>query len=137
MNIVNSPRSHEEHEGKFEELSNRVLGCALEVHRTLGPGLLESSYEQALAYELEQAGIEFQRQLELPVRYKGLTLEGHYRVDLLIDGQLIIELKAVDKLSEIHSAQILTYMKLAGIKVGLLINFNQNLLKDGIKRFVL
>ena len=137
MKILKAPRSHEEHEGKFEELSNRVLGCALTVHKILGPGLLETCYEQALSYELDQAKIPFQRQLDLPVRYKGVALEGHYRIDLLIDGQLVVELKSVDKLMDIHAAQLLTYMKLAKIKVGLLINFNQNFLKDGIKRFVL
>ena len=122
---------------KFDKLSNNVIGCAIEVHRELGPGLLESSYEQCLARELSIADISFEIQTPLPVIYKGLRLDCGYRVDLLVEKQLIIELKMVDKLLPIHEAQILTYMKLAKISIGLLINFNEELLKDGIKRFVL
>jgi len=122
---------------EFDQLSNRVIGCALEVHRTLGPGLLESTYEQCLAYELSQLGIPFKLQSPLPVRYKGIKLDCGYRIDLFVDDELIVELKSVDKIMEIHKAQLLTYMKLSEVKVGLLINFNVEILKDGIKRFVL
>ncbi|MGC8837420.1 MAG: GxxExxY protein [Anaerolineae bacterium] len=121
----------------FEPLSRQVIGCAIEVHRHLGPGLLESTYEQCLAHELSLAGIPFALQVPLPVEYKGLKLDCGYRVDLLVDGQMIVELKSVDQILPIHTAQILTYMKLARIPVGLLINFNVEVLKDGIKRFVL
>ena len=129
---------HEGHEGmEFDELSNKVIGCAIEVHRGLGPGLLESTYEQCLARELSLANISFEIQAPLPVVYKGLQLDCGYRIDLLVEKRLIIELKAVDRLLPIHEAQILTYMKLAEISLGLLINFNVRLLRDGIKRFVL
>jgi GxxExxY protein len=121
---------------EFDELSNRVLGCALTVHRELGPGLLESTYEQCLAYELGQAGIAFKLQHPLPVHYRGV-LECGYRIDLLVEERLILELKSVEALLNIHFAQVLTYMKLSGIKTGLLINFNVPQLKSGIKRFVL
>jgi len=122
---------------EFDELSNRVIGCALEVHRALGPGLLESAYEQCLAHELSLAGISFKLQLPLPVKYKGIKLDCGYRIDLLVNDELIVELKSVDQIMGIHQAQLLTYMKLSGVKVGLLINFNVEMLKSGIKRFVL
>jgi len=122
---------------EFDKLSNQVIGCAIEVHRALGPGLLESTYEQCLTYELGHAGIRFQLQQALPVHYKGLRLDCGYRVDVLVEDALILELKSADSILAIHHAQILTYMKLAGIKTGLLINFNVSHLKEGIKRFVL
>ncbi len=123
---------------EFEKLSNRVIGCAIEVHRALGPGLLESAYEQCLARELALSDIAFQLQTPLPVEYKDVRLDCGYRVDLFAEKQLIIELKVVEKFLPIHQAQILTYMKLANVSVGLLMNFNVELLKDGgIKRFVL
>ena len=122
---------------QFEHLSKQVIGLAIEVHKNLGPGLLESVYEQCLSYELQMNNIEHQCQVEVPVIYKGHQLNQNYRIDLLIDNQLIIELKAVDKLQGIHQAQLLTYMKLTQIKTGLLINFNESILKNGIKRFVL
>ena len=122
---------------EFDELSNRVIGCALEVHRNLGPGLLESTYEQCLAYEMKLAGMAFKLQYPLPVEYKGIKLDCGYRIDLLVDNSIIIELKSVDKILPIHQAQLLTYMKLADISIGLLINFNVKYLKDGIKRMVL
>jgi len=122
---------------EFDPLSNRVIGCALEVHRALGPGLLESAYEQCLAHELRAEGIAAAVQEPLPIRYKGLQLDAGYRVDLLVEDALIVELKAVERLLPIHEAQLLTYMKLAHIKVGLLINFNAVRLRTGIKRFVL
>jgi GxxExxY protein len=122
---------------EFDDLSNRVIGCAIEVHRHLGPGLLESAYEQCLAHELSRNSIAFQLQLAQPVRYKDVLLDCGYRIDILIENQLVIELKSVQKLSGIHEAQLLTYMKLAEIKIGLLMNFNVTKLKEGIKRFVL
>jgi GxxExxY protein len=122
---------------EFDDLSNRVIGCAIEVHRHLGPGLLESAYEQCLAHELSRNNIAFQLQLAQPVRYKDVLLDCGYRIDVLVENQLIIELKSVEKLLGIHEAQLLTYMKLAEIKIGLLMNFNVIKLKEGIKRFVL
>jgi len=134
---------HEEHEGKtkkivkFDELSNKVIGCAIEVHRELGPGLLESAYEQCLAFELNRANVPFKLQVELPVHYKRIKLDCGYRIDLLADDRLIVELKSVDQLLKIHEAQVLTYMKLAAVSVGLLINFNVDVLRRGVRRFVL
>ena len=122
---------------EFDQLSNQVIGCAIEVHREIGPGLLESTYEQCLAHELITNGFDFKIQHPLPVIYKDIRLDCGYRVDLLVENKLIIELKSVDAINKIHEAQILTYMKLAGIETGLLINFNVGLLKNGIKRFVL
>ncbi len=122
---------------EFDELSRSVIGCAIEVHRTLGPGLFESTYRQCLAYELSHAQIPFQMELPLPVRYKGVLLDCGYRIDLLIGGELIVEVKSVETLLPIHQAQILTYMRLARIPIGLLINFNVTKLQSGIKRFVL
>lgn len=122
---------------EFDDLSNRVIGCAIEVHRELGPGLLESTYEQCLARELRLRDISFKLQHPLPVEYKGIRLLCGYRIDMLIEEELIIELKAVEEIKGIHEAQLLTYMKLAGTKTGLLINFNLTKLKNGIKRYVL
>lgn len=122
---------------EFDELSNKVIGLAIEVHRELGPGLLENTYKQCLAYELSQAEINFQIEVELPVRYKNILISCGYRIDLLIENKLIIELKSVDKILPVHKAQLLTYMRLANIKIGLLMNFNEKILKDGIERFVL
>lgn len=121
---------------KFEELSNRVIGYAIEVHKALGPGLLESTYQQCLAHELSVAGIRFAMEQPLPVRYKGLLLDCGYRVDLLVEESIIIECKSVEELHPVHEAQLLTYLKLADKKIGLLINFNVERLKDGLKRFV-
>ena len=121
---------------EFDGLSNRVISCAIEVHRELSPGLLESTYEQCLAHELKLNGIVFQLQHPQSVQYKGIRLDCGYRLDLLVEGELIIELKSVEKLRGIHEAQLLTYMKLSGVKTGLLMNFNVTKLKDGIKRFV-
>jgi GxxExxY protein len=122
---------------EFDELSRSVIGCAIEVHRTLGPGLLESTYRRCLAYELSHAQIPFQMEMPLPVRYKDVLLECGYRIDLLVGGDLIVEVKSVETLLPIHQAQILTYMRLARIPIGLLINFNVTKLQSGIKRFVL
>ena len=122
---------------EFDELSGKVIGCAIEVHKRLGPGLLESSYERCLSYELLCAGIQHETQKELPIDYKSTKLDCGYRVDLFVYNKLIVELKAVEKLFPIHKAQILTYMKLANVKTGLLLNFNVVRFKDGIKRFVM
>lgn len=121
----------------FDPLSKQVIGCAIEVHRVLGPGLLESTYEQCLAHELREAEIRFTHQQGVPVEYKGVRLDCGYRADFLVDGALILELKSVDAILGIHQAQLLTYMKLAGIRIGLLINFNTPRLEQGIRRFVL
>jgi len=122
---------------KFDDLSNRVIGCAIEVHRNLGPGLLESAYESCLAYELERSQIPCAVQVPMPVKYKRVQLDCGYRIDLLVDDTLIVELKSVDALANIHQAQLLTYMRLAQVETGLLINFNVQRLKDGIKLFCL
>jgi len=122
---------------EFDELSRSVIGCAIEVHRTLGPGLLESTYRQCLAYEFSQTQIPFQMELALPVRYKDVLLDCGYRIDLVVSGNLIVEVKCVETLLPIHQAQILTYMRLTKIPIGLLINFNVTKLQNGIKRFVL
>lgn len=122
---------------EFDELSNRVIGCALEVHRVLGPGLLESTYEQCLARELGLMGLGFQLQVMLPVEYKGVKLDCGYRIDVLVEGELVLEIKSVERLLPVHEAQLLTYLKLSGKRAGLLINFNVQLLKHGLKRMVL
>ena len=122
---------------EFDDLSNRVIGGAIEVHRELGRGLLESTYEQCLAHELRRNGIPFQLQYPQPVKYKDIRLDCGYRIDILVEDELILELKSVEEIKGIHEAQLLTYMKLAGVKIGLLIKFNNTKLKGGIKRFVL
>jgi len=122
---------------EFDKYSKQVIGCAIEVHKTLGPGLLESTYEQCLAHELRLAGLSFELQKSIPVKYKNVKLDCGYRLDLFIENSLIVELKSIRKLQKIHEAQLLTYMKLANVKTGLLINFNELRLKDGLKRFVL
>jgi len=114
-----------------------VIGCAIEVHRNLGPGLLESAYEQCLAYELSQAGLAFELQKTLPVEYKGIHIDCGYRIDVLVEDKIILELKAVERLLPVHAAQLLTYMKLADVGIGLLINFHELQLVKGLKRFVL
>jgi len=122
---------------RFSELSHRVIGCAIEVHRELGPGLLESTYRDCLAKELELNGIPCQREVALPVLYKGFHIESGYRIDLLIDDDILLELKAVTELSPVHEAQLLTYMKRARVHHGFLVNFNVKRLKDGLRSFVL
>ena len=122
---------------EINDLTQKVIGCAMEVHRHLGPGLLESTYEQCLAFELSKAEIPFRLQHPLPVAYKDILLDCGYRIDLFIDDRLIVELKSVEKVLPIHEAQLLTYMKLARVRIGLLMNFNVLLLKDGIKRMML
>jgi GxxExxY protein len=123
-------------EAHSDPSSGKVIGAAIEVHRHLGPGLLESAYEDCLAFELRQQGIAFHRQVALPVIYKGMQLDCSYRMDFVVEEYLVIEIKAVDHLLAIHEAQLLTYLKLSSHKIGLLINFNVPLLRDGIKRMV-
>ena len=118
-------------------LTERVIGLAIEVHRHLGPGLLESAYEECLCFELKQAAIPFARQVALPVLYKGISLDCGYRMDLLVANELIIEIKAVERVIPIYEAQMLSYLRLSGHRIGLLMNFHSVLLKDGIRRFVL
>ena len=122
---------------EFSKLSNTIIGCAIEVHKTLGPGLLESTYQQCLARELKLNDISFKVEFPLPVEYKGVYIECGYRIDMLVENEIILELKSVEELKGIHEAQLLTYMKLAGMKQGFLINFNVRLLKDGLKSFIL
>lgn len=119
------------------ELSKVILGKAIEVHRTLGPGLLESAYQECLYYELINEGLKVKKEKALPIVYKEIKLDHGYRIDLLIENKVVIELKTVEFLTDVHTAQILTYMKLGNYKLGLLLNFNVKLLKEGIKRFIL
>ena len=118
-------------------LSERVIKLAINVHRQLGPGLLESAYEECLCFDLKQCGIEYARQVPLPVVYREIRLDCGYRMDVVAERELVIEIKAVERLLPIHEAQMLTYLRLGGYKVGLLMNFNSIVLKDGLKRFVL
>tara|TARA_R110002111_G_scaffold64395_1_gene106040 strand:- start:459 stop:884 length:426 start_codon:yes stop_codon:yes gene_type:complete len=120
----------------IEELAYKVIGCAIEVHRVVGPGYLESVYENALAVELEKQGIVFERQYPVDIEYKGVNV-GQGRIDLLVAGIIILELKVVDQLAPIHQAQVISYLKATDLQLGLLINFNTDVLKDGIKRIVL
>ncbi|SIO38285.1 GxxExxY protein [Singulisphaera sp. GP187] len=120
-----------------QDLTGRVIGSAIEVHRVLGPGLLESAYEECLCYELRQNNILFQRQQKLPVHYKDVPLDCGYIMDIVIPKCLVIELKTVERLAPIHEAQLLTYLKLSKIRLGLLLNFNVPVLKEGIKRMIL
>jgi GxxExxY protein len=120
-----------------DPLTNRVIGLAIGVHRELGPGLLESAYEECFCFELKQAGISYSRQMPLAIVYKGVRLDCGYRLDVVVQRELIIEIKSVEQLLPIHEAQLLTYLRLSGYRVGLLMNFNIVVLKDGIRRFVL
>jgi len=119
-----------------DKLSKEIIGAAIEVHRNLGPGLLESAYEECLCRELSICGIAFERQKSLAVSYKGVKLDCGYRLDIVVGGLIILELKAVDQVEPIHEAQLLTYLKLSNLKLGILINFNVPILRDGIKRIV-
>ena len=118
----------------INELTGKIIGAAIEVHKSLGPGLLESAYEECLCYELDTRKISYERQKSLPVVYKGVRLDCGYRLDIVVANKVIIEIKACDSLQPIHEAQLLTYLRLAGIKVGLLMNFNVPVLKEGIRR---
>lgn len=120
---------------ELNQLSYDIIGCAYQVHKKLGPGLLESTYETCLCYELQKKGIQYERQKELNINYDGILLQNAYRIDLLVENKIMLELKAVDELKPIHTAQLLTYMKLSNIHIGLLINFNTINLQNGIKRY--
>ena len=120
----------------INDLTGNVIGAAIEVHKVLGPGLLESAYEECLSHELDLRKVPYMRQKELKIEYKGVRLDCGYRLDLLVAGELILELKACEAIEKIHEAQLLTYLKLTHIKVGLLINFNVPVLKEGIKRLI-
>ncbi len=120
-----------------DPLTEQVIGLAIAVHRELGPGLLESAYEECLCHELKENGIAYARQVPLGVNYKGVRLDCGYRIDIVVNRKLLLEIKAIDRLLPIHEAQILTYLRLSRIRVGLLINFNNLVLKDGIRRIVL
>ncbi len=124
-------------ESDGNQVTQAVIGAAIEVHKALGPGLLESAYEQCLCRDLELRGVSLQRQRPVPLEYKGIELECGYRVDLLVEASVVVEIKAVTKIEPVHEAQLLTYMKLGRWKLGWLINFNVPLLKDGIRRRVL
>jgi GxxExxY protein len=117
-------------------LTKTIIGCAIEVHRQLGPGLLEGTYEEALCVEFQEARLKYKRQIPFPILYKGRTL-GEYRVDLLVEDAVIVEIKSVERFDPVFEAQVLTYLRVTGKKFGLLINFNSRLLRDGIKRFAL
>jgi GxxExxY protein len=118
------------------ELTHEIIGAAIEVHKNLGPGLLESTYEECLCHELSQRGIPFERQKPVPVVYKGVKLDCGYRLDLLVGGRVILELKSVEALAPIHDSIMITYLKLSGHRIGLLMNFNVQILKKGVKRVV-
>jgi len=120
----------------MNELTDKIIGAAIEVHKVLGPGLLESAYEECLAHELSLANLCFERQLPLPVTYKSFSLDCGYRLDFLVEKKVVLELKAIERLQPIHQAQLLTYLKLGGWPIGLLINFNMPVLRQGIKRMV-
>jgi len=120
-----------------ESLTEEIIGAAIEVHRHLGPGLLESAYEECLCHELAIRGFSFERQKPLPLQYKGIKLDCGYRVDLLVEGKVVLELKCVDSITPVHEAQLLTYLRLSSAKVGLILNFHVAAMRDGIKRRVL
>lgn len=119
-----------------DQITEKIIGSAIAVHKALGPGLLESAYEECLCFELAEAGLEFKRQVALPVIYKGVKLDCGYRMDVVVEESVIIEIKAVERIVPVHEAQLLSYLKLTGIKVGLLLNFHVPVLKSGIKRIV-
>lgn len=121
----------------LNDLTNEIIGAAIEVHKTLGPGLLESVYERCLSHELGLRGIEYIQQLEIPLSYKGMNLESFYRLDMMVADQVVVEVKSVKALEPIHTAQILTYLRLTGKRLGLLINFNSPVLSKSIKRVIL
>jgi GxxExxY protein len=129
--VIGAPRG-----ARLNQLTEMIIGAAIDVHRQTGPGLLESVYEECLCYELSQLGLAFQRQVHLPVSYKGIKLDCGFKMDLLVEDAVVLELKTVDQLLPVHSAQLLTYLKLSGKKVGLLINFNEPILTKGLKRLV-
>jgi GxxExxY protein len=136
MGHTESTESTEKGIGVLHCLTERVFVAAIEVHRVLGPGLLESAYEQCLAHELALTGLRFKRQVELPVQYKGLRLEAGFRADVIVEDALVVEVKAIEVLLPLHIAQVVTYLRMSNCNVGLLINFNAKTIKDGLKRIV-
>ena len=120
----------------INKLSSRIIGAAIEVHKALGPGLLESAYEECICHELSTGGLSLERQKPLAVRYKGINLDCGYRLDVVVEDAIILELKSCEKIEPIHKAQLLTYLKLSGFKLGLLLNFNVTLMREGIVRIV-
>jgi len=122
---------------EINDLTYKIIGCVYKVHSELGPGLLESAYEVCLEHELLKAGLQVERQKPLPVIYDEIKLDAGYRIDILVNNQVILELKAVDEIAPIHQAQLMTYLKLSGLKLGLLLNFNVQLMKTGIKRIIM
>jgi GxxExxY protein len=122
---------------KINDTSRQIIGCAIEVHKVLGPGLLESAYQECLYYELFQIKLKVEKEIPMPIVYKEIKLDHGYRIDLLVEKEVVVEIKTVEAFSDVHLAQILTYMKLGGFHLGLLINFNVSLLKQGIKRVIL
>jgi len=118
------------------ELSNMIIGCAIEVHKQLGPGLLESAYQECMYYELRQIGLNVQKEKPMPIVYKEVKLDHGYRIDLLVEEKVVVEIKTVDAFNEVHTAQVLTYLKLGNYKLGLLLNFQTTMLKNGIKRII-
>jgi len=128
---------HEAIPAEVDAIAHKIVGAALEVHRALGPGLLESVYEECLAHEIRKHGLSVGRQLQVPIVYDGIRFDAGFKVDLLVDKKVIVELKGVEKVLPVHKAQVLTYLKLANCRLGLLINFNVPLIKDGISRIVL
>ena len=121
---------------EINKLTERIIGCAIEVHRALGPGLLESLYEAALCVELTKAGLSFRKEVVVPVQYKGIKI-GEQRIDLLVEDEVVVELKAVDRMDSVFEAQVLSYLRITGKRVGLLLNFNSRALRQGIKRLIL
>ena len=122
--------------GSLNLLTEKIIGCAIEVHKGIGPGLLESAYEECLCFELSQNRLVFERQVPLPVIYKGVNLDCGYRLDLIVEGAIILEIKAVDKIIPIHEAQLLSYLRMLDKRIGLILNFHSTILKNGIKRIV-
>ena len=120
----------------YQKLTSQIISCAIEVHKHLGPGLLESAYQECMLYELVKSGLKVAKETPVPITYKEIKLNQGYRIDLLVEGIIVVELKSVDKLTDIHKSQLLTYLKLGKFKLGLLINFNVPILKNGIKRLI-
>ena len=135
--LTTEAQRHREKQDERDPRTAPIIGAAIEVHRCLGPGLLESAYEECLCHELHIRGFSFLRQVDLPVSYKGLSLDCGYKIDVIVEGTVVLELKTVERILPIHEAQLLTYLKLSGKHIGLLINFNTPLLAQGIKRIVL
>ncbi|MQP25406.1 GxxExxY protein [Flavobacterium sp. LMO8] len=121
---------------ELNNLSYQIIGCAIEVHRILGPGLLESAYQNCLIFELKKVGLKVEKEISLPITYKSIELDHGYRIDLLVNNQIVIELKTVEELTDVHKAQVLTYLKLGNFPLGLLINFHSKILKNNIKRYI-